>query len=142
MIKFWEKFWTEIKWNRGAMLGLTVAIGYLLVIVTMSSCMKTESLFLEDEEGNPVMVGPAQFEREINQVEKLVADTKAGAADLQAQAEQIEQLKAIGAGAFQVAATGGMDWNTALGTIIQGAGVFSAFDALRRRKKITELNVA
>jgi len=142
MSNFWEKFWTEIKWNRGAMLGLTVAVGYLLVIVTMTGCMKTDSLFLKDDKGDPVPVSPAQFEREINQVEKLLADAKAGAADLQAQAEKIEQLKAIGAGAFQVAATGGMDWNTALGTIIQGVGVFSAADALRRRKKITELNAA
>ena len=142
MSAFLEKFWTEIKWNRGAMLGLTVAIGYLLVIVIMSGCMKTESLFLEDDEGNPVMVGPATFEREINQVDKLLADAKAGALDLQAQAERIEQLKAIGAGAFQIAASGGMDWNTALGTLIQGVGVFSAADALRRRRKITKLNAA
>ncbi len=142
MSAFWEKFWTEIKWNRGAMLGLTVAIGYLLVIVTMTGCMETESLFLEDAEGHPAMVGPATFEREINQVEKLVADAKAGALDLQAQAERIEKLKAIGAGALQLAAIGGLDWSTALGTLIQGVGVFSAADALRRRRKITELNAA
>ncbi len=130
----WEKFWTFMKHNRGAALGLTLAMGWLMVVMVMQGCLTTESVL------NPgTKASPDDIQREAITVAGYVKGLEAAEADLEAQAETIEKIKALGGGLANAAMAGTLDPATAINTILTGVGLFSITDNVRRRKKIKDL---